>query len=77
MAHSRKKYTVLVPFPHAGGHWTKKGAELELLDVQAHALVTAGRLKLTADIEAEAAAAAAAAATVAAPAAKKTTAKAE
>lgn len=54
---NRKKYTVLVPFPHTGGHWTQQGTELDLLDVQAHALVTAGRLKLTAEIEAEAAAA--------------------
>jgi hypothetical protein len=70
---NRKKYTVLVPFPHTGGHWTKKGTELDLLDVQAHALVTAGRLKLSAEIDAEAAAAA----TEATKAAKKTTAKAE
>lgn len=73
---NRNKYTVLVPFPHTGGHWTNEGAELDLLDVQAHALVTAGRLKLTAEIEAEAAAAAAAV-SEAAKAAKKTTAKAE
>jgi hypothetical protein len=68
---NRKKYTVLVPFPHTGGHWTNEGDELDLLDVQAHALVTAGRLKLTAEIEAEAVAAAAPKATT------KTTAKAE
>jgi hypothetical protein len=71
---NRQKYTVLVPFPHTGGHWTDEGAELDLLDVQAHALVTAGRLKLTAEIEAEAAAAAA---TEAPKATKKTPAKAE
>lgn len=70
---NRQKYTVLVPFPHAGGHWTSEGAELDLLDVQAHALVTAGRLKLTAEIEAEAAAAV----SEAPKATKKTTAKAE
>lgn len=69
---NRKKYTVLVPFPHTGGHWTNEGAELDLLDVQAHALVTAGRLKLTAEIEAEAASA-----TAAPKATTKTTAKAE
>lgn len=70
---SRKKYTVLVPFPIGGGHYAAKGSTLDLMDVQAHALETAGRIKRTALIEAEAAAAAA----EQAPAAKKTTAKAE
>ena len=69
---SRKKYTVLVPFPIGGGHYAAKGSTLDLLDVQAHALETAGRIKRTALIEAEAAAAAAQE-----PGAKKTTAKAE
>lgn len=68
----RKNYTVLVPFPTGGGHYAAKGSTVDLLDVQAHALVTAGRIKETALIEAEAAAAAAPA-----PAEKKTTAKAE
>ncbi len=66
-----KNYTVLVPYPTGGGHWAVKGSKLDLLDVQAHALVTAGRLKETALLEAEATAAAAV------PASKKTTAKAE
>lgn len=70
MSH-RKNYTVLVPYPTGGGHWAAKGSTLDLLDVQAHALVTAGRLKETALLEAEAAAAAPV------PAPKKTTAKAE
>lgn len=69
MSH-RKNYTVLVPYPTGGGHWAVKGSTLDLLDVQAHALVTAGRLKETAQIEAEAAVAPV-------PAPKKTTAKAE
>jgi len=70
MSH-RKNYTVLVPYPTGGGHWAVKGSTLDLLDVQAHALVTAGRLKETALLEAEVAAAAAL------PAGKKSTAKAE
>ncbi|MDD1141629.1 hypothetical protein M5G22_29085 [Pseudomonas sp. TNT2022 ID233] len=68
----RKNYTVLVPYPTGGGHYAVKGSTVDLLDVQAHALETAGRIKQTALIEAEAAAAAAQA-----PAAKKPTAKAE
>lgn len=68
---NRKNYTVLVPYPTGGGHWAAKGSTVDLLEVQAHALETAGRIKETALIEAEAAAAAPA------PAAKKTTAKAE
>lgn len=67
----RKNYTVLVPYPTGGGHYAVKGSTLDLLDVQAHALVTAGRLKETALIDAEAAAAASV------PAPKKSTAKAE
>lgn len=59
MAHQKQKYTVLVGFPIGGGHWSQAGQELELLDVQAHALEAAGRIKLTAQVEAEAAAAAA------------------
>lgn len=70
---TREKYTVLVPFPTGGGHWSSEGQELELLEVQAQALVTAGRLKLTSEVQAEAAAAAA----EAAPTPKKSTAKAE
>lgn len=69
---SRKNYTVLIPFPTGGGHYAAKGSTVDLMGVQAHALETAGRIKETALIEAEAAAAAAQV-----PAAKKTTAKAE
>lgn len=69
---SRKNYTVLVPYPIGGGHYAAKGSTVDLLDVQAHALETAGRIKQTALIEAEASAAA-----DKAPTAKKTTAKAE
>ncbi|RON16039.1 hypothetical protein [Pseudomonas frederiksbergensis] len=68
---NRKNYTVLIPYPTGGGHYSVKGSTVDLLDVQANALVTAGRLQETALIEAEAAPAAPA------PVAKKTTAKAE
>lgn len=40
----RKRYTVLIPFPLGGGHWSSKGQILELLDVQAQQLETAGRI---------------------------------
>lgn len=43
----RQIYTVLIPFPTGGGHWSTVGEELELLDVEASALRTAGRLELT------------------------------
>lgn len=56
---NRKKYTVLVPFPKANGHWATKGETLDLLAVEAQALRQAGRIKLTAEIEAEAQAVAA------------------
>ena len=72
---NRQKYTVLIPFPTGGGHWSAVGQELDLLDVQAQQLEAVGRIKLTAQIAAEAAAAAPA--ETAAPAAKKSTAKAE
>lgn len=49
---TRQSYTVLIPFPKGGGHWSVVGEKLELLDVQASALRTAGRLALTSDIEA-------------------------
>lgn len=52
---NRKNYTVTVPFPRGGGHWAKRGAEVELLDVEALALLQAGRVVLTAEIEAAAA----------------------
>ncbi|XVJ49658.1 hypothetical protein ACDZ94_18650 [Pseudomonas sp. UBT] len=44
---NRQTYTVLIPFPIGGGHWSTAGEELELLDVEASALRTAGRLELT------------------------------
>ncbi|QDH63692.1 MULTISPECIES: hypothetical protein [Pseudomonas] len=43
----RQTYTVLIPFPTGGGHWSTVGEELDLLDVEASALRTAGRLELT------------------------------
>lgn len=42
----RQTYTVLVPFPSGGGHWSSIGQELDLLDVEASALRSAGRLEL-------------------------------
>lgn len=54
MAATRKKYTVLVPFPKGGGHWATKGETLELLDVEALALRKAGRIALVVDAEAAA-----------------------
>ncbi|MGX4728728.1 hypothetical protein [Pseudomonas corrugata] len=42
----RQTYTVLVPFPIGGGHWSTIGHELDLLDVEASALRSAGRLEL-------------------------------
>lgn len=47
----RKNYTVLVPYPKGGGHWTRKGDKVDLLDVEALALRQAGRIKLTAEAE--------------------------
>jgi hypothetical protein len=44
---NRQIYTVLIPFPTGNGHWSIAGEELELLDVEASALRTAGRLELT------------------------------
>jgi hypothetical protein len=64
---NRKNYTVLVPYPKGGGHWASRGDQVDLLEVEALALHQAGRIKLTAEIEAVPAAAAP----------KKTTAKAE
>lgn len=49
----RQKYTVLVPFPIGGGHWSSVGEELDLLDVQASALRSAGRLELTSVLAAQ------------------------
>lgn len=68
---SRKNYTCLIPFPKGGGHYAAKGETLDLLDVQAHALRTAGRIELT-DVLVAAAAAEASQATEAASAAGKT-----
>ncbi|NUU35630.1 hypothetical protein [Pseudomonas sp. C2B4] len=42
----RQTYTVLRPFPTGGGHWSSLGQELQLLDVEANALRSAGRLEL-------------------------------
>ena len=47
----RKQYTVLLPFPTGGGHWSSIGQQLELLDVEANALRSAGRLELTSVLE--------------------------
>ncbi|WP_167356485.1 hypothetical protein [Pseudomonas lurida] len=44
---TRQTYTVLIPFPIGAGHWSVAGQELDLLDVEASALRTAGRLELT------------------------------
>lgn len=52
----RKNYTVLVPYPKGGGHWSRKGDKVDLLEVEALALRQAGRIKLTAELEAEQAA---------------------
>ncbi|HDX5331343.1 TPA: hypothetical protein ROI55_005998 [Pseudomonas aeruginosa] len=52
----RKNYTVLVPYPKGGGHWTRQGDKVDLLEVEALALRQAGRIKLTAELEAEQAA---------------------
>lgn len=42
---TRQTYTVLVPFPTGGGHWSSVGQELDLLDVEASALHFAGRVE--------------------------------
>ena len=39
---NRQTYTVLIPFPTGAGHWSSVGQELDLLDVEATALRTAG-----------------------------------
>ncbi|AUM68514.1 MULTISPECIES: hypothetical protein [Pseudomonas] len=66
----RQTYTVLLPFPTGGGHWSSVGQELDLLDVEANALRSAGRLELKKTEVAEAASAST-------PAKKATTKKAE
>lgn len=53
---ARKNYTVLVGYPLGGGHWSQAGDKFDLLAVEAHALEQAGRIKLTAELEAEQAA---------------------
>ncbi|WP_339532117.1 hypothetical protein [Pseudomonas mucidolens] len=49
---NRQTYTVLIPFPIGGGHWSTVGQALDLLDVEASALRTAGRLELTSILDA-------------------------
>ena len=44
---NRQTYTVLIPFPTHAGHWSVVGQQLDLLDVEASALRTAGRLELS------------------------------
>jgi len=44
---TRQTYTVLIPFPTGAAIWSTAGQELELLNVEASALRTAGRLELT------------------------------
>lgn len=46
----RQTYTVLLPFPTGGGHWSSIGQELHLLDVEASALRSAGRLELKTEV---------------------------
>ncbi|RON56960.1 hypothetical protein [Pseudomonas frederiksbergensis] len=53
----RQTYTVLVPFPVGRGHWSTAGQELNLLDVEANALLSAGRLELKTSTQAQQAAA--------------------
>ena len=53
----RQTYTVLVPFPVGRGHWSTAGQDLDLLDVEANALLSAGRLELKTPTQAEPAAA--------------------
>ncbi|MGY2289128.1 hypothetical protein ACW9H6_04010 [Pseudomonas sp. SDO528_S397] len=50
---NRQTYTVLIPFPTGGGHWSTAGEELSLLDVEASALRSAGRLELTSALNAQ------------------------
>ena len=52
----RQTYTVLLPYPSGGGHWSSIGQELNLLDVEANALRSAGRLALKHTVAAESAA---------------------
>lgn len=50
---NRQTYTVLVPYPTGGGHWSTAGEQLDLLDVEASALRSAGRLELTSVLNAQ------------------------
>jgi hypothetical protein len=74
MAKQTKRYQVQRGYPAGGGHWTKKGDVVELMDVQALALVQAGRIALEPAPVAEPEAAATIESEAApAPATKKTT----
>lgn len=44
-----RDYTVVVPFPRAGGHWAEEGGTVSLLDVEAAQLLRVGRLTLKTD----------------------------
>lgn len=43
---TKRDYTVVVPFPLAGGHWAEAGETVALLDVEAAQLLRVGRITL-------------------------------
>lgn len=45
-----RDYTVVVPFPLAGGHWAEAGDTVALLDVEAAQLLRVGRITLKTDV---------------------------